>query len=198
MRKPNRETHGLSKSSEYRIWQGIKQRCENPTRDAYAYYGGRGIAMCERWQNFSVFYADMGPRPTMQHTIDRIDPNGPYSPDNCRWATRLDQQRNTRRTRCIDGMPVSELEERSVVGRDTILKRMRRGLSLEQAMTLYAHHPDTLTRKTSRFAGVSWDKERQKWLATAKIGGKLKNLGRYSTEIEAAQARQDALERLQA
>lgn len=92
------QTHGLSNSSEYRVWQGIKKRCYNPTHQYYHNYGGRGITMCDEWKNsFEAFYKDMGPRPSLEYTIEREDSDLGYYKGNCRWATRLEQGNNTRR-----------------------------------------------------------------------------------------------------
>ena len=87
-----------SVSPEYNAWCGMKTRCTNPNRPYFADYGGRGITVCERWRDdFAAFLADMGPKPSPRHSIDRIDNTKGYGPDNCRWATPADQARNTRR-----------------------------------------------------------------------------------------------------
>lgn len=95
-----RDTKNGGRQSEYRIWSGIKSRCLNPNVKQYKDYGGRGIEICERWRdNFAAFYADMGPRPSRLHSIDRIDNDGHYEPGNCRWATFADQGTNKRTNR---------------------------------------------------------------------------------------------------
>lgn len=81
-------------SPEYRSWQMLKNRCLNPRAGDYAYYGGRGIRVCERWLLFSNFLEDMGRRPTAEHTLDRVNGDGDYTPANCAWATRKAQSRN--------------------------------------------------------------------------------------------------------
>ena len=90
--------HGMSSSSEYNSWHGMKSRCFNPTDPAFKHYGGRGIIVCKGGKNdFSIFYKDMGPKPGKEYSIDRVDVNGNYEPSNCRWADRSTQQKNKRK-----------------------------------------------------------------------------------------------------
>lgn len=90
-----REYHGLKKTPEYNSWVAMKGRCYNNNDSHYHRYGGRGIKVCDRWLNsFINFLDDMGNKPTTKHSLDRIDNDGDYSPDNCRWVTNIEQGNN--------------------------------------------------------------------------------------------------------
>lgn len=94
-------THGKTESREYAIWQAMKTRCGNPNSEGYQNYGGRGISVCERWvDSFPNFLSDMG-KTKPGESIERIDVNGNYEPTNCKWASRVEQARNTRRNRVL-------------------------------------------------------------------------------------------------
>lgn len=94
----NRQTHGMHGTPEYGAWTGMKQRCYNPKNKYYKDYGGRNIKVCKRWLNsFENFYTDMGPRPDNQHSLDRINNDGNYKPNNCRWADWFVQANNRRK-----------------------------------------------------------------------------------------------------
>lgn len=95
--KPGRKIkHGMSKTPEHVAWRMMIQRCTNTNNARYENYGGRGISVCERWNSFENFFHDMGYRPTPHHSLDRKNNDGDYTPDNCRWATRSQQQLNKR------------------------------------------------------------------------------------------------------
>jgi hypothetical protein len=96
------KTHGLSHVPEYEIWCDMRKRCSNPKHKFWHRYGGRGISVCERWQSFENFYADMGPRPSALHKIDRNNNDGDYEPGNCTWELQKAQARNTSTNRRIE------------------------------------------------------------------------------------------------
>lgn len=99
--KISNTSHGLSKTPTYHAWLTMRQRCENPRTKSYKNYGARGISVCERWQDFTNFIADMGEKPTPKHTVERKNNNGNYEPSNCKWATRKEQRNNTRTNRFV-------------------------------------------------------------------------------------------------
>lgn len=97
-------THGHTRlrsiSPTYHTWAGMKARCNNPKNTHYSHYGAQGIQVCERWAKFEMFLEDMGEKPK-NHSLDRIDPNGNYEPQNCRWADDVTQARNKRNNRYL-------------------------------------------------------------------------------------------------
>ncbi len=123
-------THGMTGSPEHMIWGAMIQRCTNPDAKDFDHYGGRGITVCDRWRDFANFYADMAPRPK-GGTLERIENDDPYSKENCRWASRKEQARNTRRniTVIYQGreMCISEACELSGVGVSTAFNRRNKG-----------------------------------------------------------------------
>lgn len=98
------KSHQCSYTTEYKIWTGIIQRCENENDRGWPKYGGRGVSICPRWRiSFVNFLHDVGPRPSNDFSIDRIDNDGNYEPGNCRWATRSQQAKNRRKRRYVNG-----------------------------------------------------------------------------------------------
>jgi len=133
--------HGQTKDGKfgttYQIWNGMVQRCTNPNVKAFPNYGGRGIKVCDRWREFSNFLADMGERPQGM-TLDRVNNNGDYTLENCRWASRKTQARNSRRARLVtlngQTLCVSEWSEITGIAQSAIIARLNRGWSASRAL----------------------------------------------------------------
>lgn len=103
---------GNSEKAEHYIWRTMLARCQRSNAKDYPRYGGRGIKVCPEWSKYEQFLADMGDRPSAEHSLDRKDTNGDYSPSNCKWSTRSEQQKNKTTTRTFtDGMFVGTLVE---------------------------------------------------------------------------------------
>lgn len=118
-------THGKTKSRIHYTWKNMLQRCQNPRNNSYPDYGGRGIKVCARWQEFENFYTDMGDVPDGM-SLDRIDVDGDYEPDNCRWASPKVQARNKRNSIRVDGIELKYLAEELGINYSTLHARLWR------------------------------------------------------------------------
>lgn len=146
-----RSTHGMSSSPEYEAWSAMKKRCGNSRLRGFKNYGGRGITVCEKWRNsFQAFYRDMGPRPSKKHSIERRNNDLGYEPSNCYWATRVEQNRNTRsnklatfngETHCL-----AEWADRVGVAVERLYYRLDHGWPIEKAFTVPANKLNRLEK----------------------------------------------------
>lgn len=126
-----RKTHGMSNTRQYGIWQQMKNRCNNPKNIKYHIYGGKGITYCDKWENFEGFWKDMKEGYSDNLTLDRINNNGNYNKDNCRWATYTQQNNNRKNNVQID-KSVSELINITGLSQSAIYRRIRKGWSEEK------------------------------------------------------------------
>lgn len=137
--------HGMFGTRIYRIWSGMMTRCTNENAINYADYGGRGIKVCDAWQQFENFYADMCDGYRDDLSLDRIDGDGDYRPDNCRWETATRQQRNRRNTVFIElngrRQSLADWADETGIPAGTLSERLRRGWSAERALTTQIGQP---------------------------------------------------------
>lgn len=133
------KTHGMSRSSEYAAWDNARDRCRNPKNRKYPLYGGRGISMCKEWsESFEAFLADMGKKPTKKHTLERLDGNSGYTPENCVWATPVQQNNNRSINRYIDvngkSLTIAQASRLTGIPHATILGRLNAGKTDKEAL----------------------------------------------------------------
>ena len=147
-------THGDSKSREHIAWSSATKRCHNKNYWKYDRYGGRGIRVCDRWQGpmgYANFLADMGRKPSPKHTLDRIDVNGNYCPENCRWATQKEQCRNKENSKYLTAFGkiqcLSAWAEEYNITASLIHKRLRRGWDVERAIALPSQYTPLTAKK---------------------------------------------------
>jgi len=139
-RKGINATHGMSHTKVYSVWCAMRKRCTNPNAANYGDYGGKGIAVCERWNDFGSFLEDMGEPPTPGHSLDRIDNAKGYSPDNCRWATSVMQANNKTTTIIVtyDGVSqtLREWSQQTGISHSLLRKRRSAGWPVDKMLTL--------------------------------------------------------------
>lgn len=135
-----KKKHGISCTPEFQAWQHIKERCYNKENRMYKNYGGRGIKMCDRWigdNGAYNFFIDLGKRPSSTHSIDRINVDGDYEPNNCRWATKHEQMRNRTNNVVIEynneKMILTDWAKRLKISRGCLISRLKDGWSIEEA-----------------------------------------------------------------
>jgi len=132
-------THGMCSSITYVSWRSMVQRCTNRRNPRYHDYGGRWITVCDGWLKFENFYKDMGPRPSKDHSLDRKDNDGPYCKDNCRWATKKEQNNNQRNSRLVthSGETRTVSQWAASVGMHTsvLVRRLNLGWTMDKALT---------------------------------------------------------------
>lgn len=157
--------------SEYSSWENMKQRCNNPKSKGYHNYGGRGIELCDRWDKFKNFIKDMGPKPGKQYSIERINNNLGYYPENCRWATPKEQARNMRTTSKVNYLgkyyTVAELAEVFNLNRSTLRRRILRG------------EPEALWSRPSNKTGILTEASKKSGLPKSTIINRMKRKGLF-------------------
>lgn len=145
------KTHGLSRDPMYRVWASMIQRCKNPKSSHFSSYGGRGITVCDRWLEFDNFFKDMGNRPSHEYSIDRIDNDSGYHPDNCRWSLRDEQMANMRSNKIIntsDGpLPIFKASKAKGIPSYIVRNRLRASWKEEEALDRPIHRRIIATPK---------------------------------------------------
>lgn len=136
---PARFSEGCKTTRTYRIWRKMRERCRKSDAPSFRHYGGRGITVCDRWQEFRCFVADMGPCPSSRHSIERKDNNGNYEPTNCKWATQAEQNRNKRNIKLIEhngrAMCLTDWSKQTGISVPALRHRLASGWEVCRALT---------------------------------------------------------------
>lgn len=184
-----RTKHGLCRrgleSKEYRSWKAMWSRCTDPKHKSFGRYGERGITICDRWKSFDNFLADIGPRPGPNHSVERIDNNENYCPENCRWATWRDQARNRSSNRLLlfsgKMRTIAEISDITSIRVSILYHRIQAGWTIERATSqpslLDAHKPsDMIGRSFTRLTVLSREPNdkfyKTRWLCLCTCGKK--------------------------
>ena len=163
------KTHGFSKEKMFNVWKGIISRCCNPKYNEYKNYGARGITVCEEWKNdYLRFKEDVGEKPSPEHSLDRIDNNGNYCKENCRWATPEEQSNNKRTNAFIEyngkTLTVQQWSRETGIKRGVINHRLSLGWDAEKILTTPVIKNELITysgkshslNEWSKITGISW------------------------------------------
>ena len=187
--------YGIAAHPDYRLWANMKNRCSNPNHPNYQNYGAKGIKVCQRWQSFELFNQDMEDRPTLKHSIDRIDVEGDYEPTNCRWLTHKEQQNNKRNNKFLTfqkrSQTIAQWSKETGLNHQTISSRLKRGWTIEEALTTLPHQSIN-QNKPNEVKGVYWYERTGKWKAEINVNRKTKYLGYFKNKEDAIAARKKA------
>ena len=186
------KTHGMRNTPIYTSWQSMKDRCNNVNNKDYYLYGGRGIIYNIKWNSFEEFYKDMGETWFLGGTIDRINTNGNYEPNNCRWATMKEQNLNKNSNIiCIingENLALSEVSIKYNIIYTTLIARYKSGLRNEELISPILNKAEL----QSNIIGVTWDKNSNKWSSRLEKDYKMIYLGTFKDMDDAIKARLQA------